>query len=627
MNLPPEGDLDVGMFAYFLFYEAWQEKERLELPARWKHNHRLYRGDHWKDTIRSQDNRFHTTVNLYFANVNRTVANVTARKPVAEVISVDGVKDEIDKIFSEKLYKWYQETEQQDLLGTSALNMENYGITIEKGIYNYSKRRPEVIVVDPYAFFPAPGNYDDLDDCPYIVHAYPVPVETIERLFNVVGVEAEDVVSIMGEDREENRPMPYGSRIGARNYPGNYTDTQWPSYQQRNYRERRALLCEVWVRDYSTVEVEVEMPTVDIDTGDVVSMEITTRKMPKYPGGIRVITFTNHGRLVLKDRGNPNINGFLPTEFSSQSYLWDHWPFYKSNSYRDTTSLWGFSAAEQVGDLNFKINEILSRIASYIGRVTMPPLILPKDTDIPRGAINNKPGLVLQPASSLGSREIRFLQVPNLPSNFFDILKMYLGFFDRIYQIEDADRGESPGNVIAASAIYALQERNMVMIRKKVEAVDFLVRQRGRCAISFFQNFHITPETISLNDQSVTFRGVDHAGRKFNYVVESGSTYARSSLQTQEDAKALYQMGAIDRQALLEAMNYPDRNRILERVGEGQLNQALQILVQAGMSQDEAMELRQQLMEPQGGPGKGTGSAGAPAQPGIPKAMQGGGRA
>ena len=118
--------------------------------------------------------------------------------------------------------------------------------------------------------------------------------------------------------------------------------------------------------------------------------------------------------------------------------------------------------------------------------------------------------------------------------------------------------------------------------------------------------------------------------------MESGSTVAKTELQKQDQALQLYDRGAIDRQALLETLNFPNWKEIIERTGENQMDQALMVLMQAGMPEQEVMMLREYLAQSQGGPGNraqnGGGSNGAarPAttgprqpQPGMPRAQQG----
>jgi hypothetical protein len=597
-SIPKEGSRDVGPYFWRLWEEAVAEKERLHITERLLEGYRLFRGAHWKNPTLGRNSSKKITANLLFANIQRTVANITARAPVAEVVSIDNEESEVDDCLSDYVRKWNNESESAKSLASSVLNMETYGITVEKATFNPETEITAIVVVDPMAFAPAPGYYETLNDCPYLTHAYQMPVEIIESTFNKPGkVEGEEELRPPGHEREDNRPIPAGSRVGVQNYPGNYAANPHP---QEPIVEKKApaLVVEVWVRDYTTEKIKqlVENP----ETGEVAEIEV---EREKYPGGIRVVTLTNHGRLVLADRGNPNVNPEIPRELTSKSFLYNHYPFWKANSYEDTSSLWGFSAAEQVGDINLKINELLTRLSGYLNRVTLPPLIIPKDTGITLSQVNNKPGLVLQPVNSNTANAIRYLQVPNLPSNFFEALQWYVQFFDRISQIEDADRGAAPNGVIAAKAIAALQERGAVMIRAKIRAVDYLVRQRGRCVISFFQNFGLMPQTVSLDDTPVQITGTQFLGRKFNYIVESGSTVAKTTLQVQEQAMELYTAGAIDRQALLETLNFPGWKAIVERSGEGQLDQALSILVSAGMDKETAMELKQYLMQSQGGPG------------------------
>jgi len=155
--------------------------------------------------------------------------------------------------------------------------------------------------------------------------------------------------------------------------------------------------------------------------------------------------------------------------------------------------------------------------------------------------------------------------------------------------------------VTAAAGVIALQERAEVMIQAKIRAMDKLVRERGRNVISMLQNFGTRTEVINVNDEPFVFRGVDMVGRNFSYVVESGSTVARTNLQTAEQAVQLFQMGVIDRQAVLEAVNFPGWKGIIERVSEGQVGQALQMLVQAGLPEEEARAIQNYLIEGQGG--------------------------
>ena len=635
VNIPPEGHEDVARFAWDLFEKAASERERLGLIERWLNNHRLYRGDHWNlNRVARKKPGDLVTVNLLFANIIRTVANITARNPIAEVVDLDGNTDQSDVALSTKLKQWYTATEQGKTLSRSALNMETYGITVEKAIWNNKKKMPQSVVVDPYAFFPAPGYHENLNDesCPYVCHAYPMTIEEVKKKFGV-DAEPEEFVSIMGEEREDNTPQPYGTRRGSANYSGNFSPTNHPNPAMKEFKQRRSLVVEVWVRDWSTVKKPIfktgEFWNDDTQEFETAEMLVGEEEVPKYPGGIRLITVTNSGQKLLWDTPNPNVNPELDRESAEKTYLYKNFPFEYANSYEDSTSIWGFAAAEQVGPLNLKVDEIISRLVAYCRKALSPILIVPKGLGISEQKLSNQVNLVLMPHTPQLAQAIRYVPVPPLPSDFIRTLQFLIDFFDRVYQIEDADRGEAPKGVIAASAIVALQERGAVLIRHKIRAVDSIVRFRGRCAISMFQNFGTEQEIFEVQDNPVAIRGIDLAGRRFEFVVESGSTVARTSLQTAEDAKALFQMGAIDQQALLETLNFPDWKDIVERMAEGRLEEAMQILIQAGLPEDQAVMLLQALLQPQGGPGNReqnppTEQRNAAGGAGTPRAMQGG---
>ena len=590
-NPPPADHPELGKWVWELFEAAYSEKERLGLMDRWVSNYKLFRGNHWGDKKRNSAD--HISVNLYFANIQRTVANITAKNPVVEVVDLDGIEDEADQVLSAKMRKYWHESEQQAILSKTCLNNEIYGITVEKHGWTSSKKQPFSVVIDPYSFFPAPNCPADMQDAPYIIHAYSMDVDKIESIFGAEEVNADDVRTILGRnDREEVSPNAVMTDRNTGIVHDQYKRTTAMGNEDRPGGSKgEGLVIECWLRDPDT---------------------------ERYPDGIRVVSITNRGDLVLADMENPNINLEIPLDATMESYAWGRYPFSKVNSYEDSTSIWGFSAAEQVGDLNKKIDEIVSRMSAYVNRALFPPLIVEKGCGITKSMINNKPGLVLMPTRP--NARIEFLPVPNLPSNFFDILNVFTGFHDRIYQIEDADRGVQPTGVTAASAIVALQERNAVLIQHKIRGMEFIARERGRWAISALQNFSTEIEQVEVRGIPYQLQGVRLAGRKFNYMVESGSTVARTSIQQQEQAMTLYDKQAIDRQALLETLNFPSWKEIVERVGEGQLDNALQILVQAGLDEQQAFELREYLMEPQARP---QAQAQSQSRAGMPKAKQG----
>lgn len=632
-NLPPKNNSEVAEFCHNLFEIAKKEKERLKKNEDFLSNYSLYRGKSQTGNLKTKTS---SPVNLYFSNVERTVANITARQPTGEVVDMDGSQDDAENILSVVLKKWWKNTDQQQKTRASARGMEIYGITPEKPFWDKLQHQPNIIVTDPFSFFPAPGNWENIsEEAPYICFAYLDYVSKVEKEFGVTGVAQDDAYQLLGAVREE-----YQTNIQQKT--GNYEDALIPAQKSTDTKEiERCLIIEVWIRDSSVKTETEESPILDengiqvLGQNDQPLFQKITTKVPVYPDGVRKVTITQSkgdkktkdqsGYMVLDDSPNPNINPALEVELASETYPWGRFPVYTANSYKDLVSIWGFAAAEQVGDLITDINKIVTKLINYVVNVMAPPLIVQQHCGITRAMIEEcltKGGrLVLMPTTP--NARIEFMQVPNLPATFFQVLDLIVRFFDRVYTIEEADRGQAPRGVIAASAIMALQERNQVLMQVKTSAIDYLAEQRSRWCIGLLQNFGTRPEAVEVADQMVPFIGTQYAGRKFSYVIEAGSTTPRTSLQVQEMAGKLYEGRAIDRRALLEAVNFPNWQQIIERMGETELDTALQILIDAGLPEEQAMQLKQYLMQPnQTETGTKTEES-KTAKVGVPKAQQG----
>ncbi len=585
-NIPPKGHKDVAEFAYNLFEIARNEKERLDKNADFLSNYSLYKG---------KTNS--TPVNLYFSNVERTVANITARNPTGEVVDLDGTEDDAEKILSANLIKWWKDTNQQTKTRATARAMEVYGITTEKPYWDKINSQPNILLTDPFAFFPAPGLYEDIsEEAPFIGFAYLEFIDKIESDFNVKGIVANDAYEMLGTVREDYKQSKTKERTG------NYEDALIPRTTKSDASDKkieRGLIMEIWVRDRRTKNRIEEQ--IDEETGEITKF---THKDPVYPDSIRKITIAEkegtEKYIVLDDSANPNINPGLPVELASETHPWGRFPCYHANSYKDLISIWGFAAAEQTGDLITSLNNIMKRLITYVQNVMSPPLIVQAHCGITKAMVENnieKAGrMILMP--SIPNARIEFMQIADLPQTFFSVLDLVTRFFDRVYTIEDADRGQAPKGVVAASAIMALQERNAVLMQAKTAAIDYIAEQRSRWWVGLSQNFGTQIESVKVADEPRDFRGVDYAGRKFSYVIEAGSSMPKTNMQVREDVVKLAELGMVDQQAVLETLGIPGWQDIIERTGENQLDQALQILIQAGLPEDEAAKIGQYLMQP-----------------------------
>ena len=109
---------------------------------------------------------------------------------------------------------------------------------------------------------------------------------------------------------------------------------------------------------------------------------------------------------------------------------------------------------------------------------------------------------------------------------------------------------------------------------------------------------------MNVSGTPVPMRGIDFIGGEFAYIVESGSTVIKTEAEERQQAVDLFGLGAIDQRALLETVKFPNWRDIIERMNQaGPLEQAMQIMVDAGLPEEFVQQLYAFLQQSQGGPG------------------------
>lgn len=624
-QMPDVGAPDVARYFGSLYENAASEVQRLGMHERWMANYVLTRSKvmihtRLRDILTGGRNAA-LSLGLIGANIERTVANITARNPVASVQAVSGSED-TSAVMSAMVDHWNNEEQQYRTLELSVKIQETYGTVIEKGVLDSQRGSLLICPLDITAFLPCPGKYHDIQKMPYCCHHYAEDISQIEARYPVLKGQVTELArhaELFLTEREDRiidsnmQGAGPGSLPGTTGYdPHRYTSKQ----NTMSPYGKLGLVIEVWCKDFST----------------------NPDGSQKFPGGIRLVVLvqgmdptSNKGKgdyIVAYDGPNPNINWGIPLNVVKNSYLFGHYPFSVSRSYLDTELFWGFSQAETTGDIAQAIDELWRIIVKYLKLSLLPPVIIPKDTGIDKSQFAYIERLVLQPNSYQTSLGIRFLDMPTPPAWLFQALDVLTRFFDRTSQIEDVDRGDAPSGIVAASAIQMLQERAAALVRAKIRGVDSLVRNRGRMFISMIQNFHTEPETVNVSGTPIDVVGVTLAEEKFAYLVESGSTVLKTEAEERQMAVDLFNLGAIDQKALLETVKFNNWREIIERMAQaGPLEQAMDILVQAGLPVELVEQLYQMAQEVQGGPGddpvaRGGNSAAQNGQP-MPGGQQG----
>ena len=620
LSPPPEGHPNVGPWVWERFKFAYKYRETLGITDVWRHNHELYRNRFFKNP---KAKITQVPANLVFKTINRLKAELTDNEPQADISARGHSTEDAGNAWQASYGEWWENTKQQNLLQESVGISERDGCQTDEMRFNPELAggigEIETVLGDNFGTVLWPG-YVDIQKAPMLFKLEAIELDTIYRQIPKVEGQVKPDSKFsgqLGEDRRETRGnvsakivRPYmqsGYPQSGQAGVGSFKPVDQQNTQSEDYGVQKALVCTCWVKDYTlqwvnpvtgersdtqpkpekpihqvpVVDPQTQQPVIDPLTGQpaVQIKQEQAKQESKYPGFLRRIRVTNKGALVLDDVPNPSINPQIPREMAADSYLWDHFPFIKRLSYSDGISEYGLSIIEQIEPLVMEIATTLTKVASHLKGACDPALINPKGSGIEKRDINNLPNRVYNPTIPTAAL-LRYLEVPNLPSDYVGHIKLCLLLIDMITGLTDVTEGRGAQGVTAFAAIAALQEKAQAILREKIRNLDTYLEEQGRMYISLGQNWYTFERKVQLSGgEPVEFRGVaEQFQGQFAFKVEAGSTLPQSRWAMREMYIELYKNKAVDQEAVLNIFNIKDKDAIIERMKRGPLMMAGQRL-------------------------------------------------
>jgi hypothetical protein len=591
--LPPENHQKVGERVFTLLGEVIGDKNALGLHTKWLEHHRYSRNQYWKRTTTKVPL---VSVNLLHAHKQRTKNMLTDNNPTFNLVQLGGdTSDEKYLKLQRACEYWWIEEEQQSLFESSVSNGEDYGVCIEKVIWNPTLEKNtgevETVIVDPFQFGFYPVDCKNPDKAEAVFYYYPMTVRQARRTWpdKAEAIKPDEVfLSELGTERRELVAGSHKDSVLSQIANTIRSVFSTTANDTQDELADKVLVVECWVKDYSRVE------NADGST------------QYKYPGNIRCVTTCCSGKVVLSDRPNPSINPDLPIDFAMESYLWDRWPFTLVVSVKDTSTAWGMSDVEQLEQLSKEFNKAMSQMVFLKDKSARPKIVNPKTSGVPNEHFTNAPGII-NPINSMEAAAIRYLDFPQVNVDIEKIAQQFKELFFLIAGTFELEQAQTPGReVIAYKAIAALLERAGTMMRGKVRNYSKLLRERGRMYLSYVQNFYVTERWFTWEEEGqAQAEQISSADASFplKLTVVNGSTLPISKVQQREEALVLFDKGAIDQQALLDKLDWSGRSAVIERMKKGPVGEMvdkiaatgapepyLQVFEQLGMMDEKEFE-------------------------------------
>lgn len=582
--LPPEHHQKVGERVFALLREVIGDKNSLGLHTKWLEHHRLSRNQYWKRTSTKVPLM---SINLLHTHKQRTKNMLTDNNPTFNLVQLGGDTDDERYLKLQRACEyWWIEEEQQMIFEASVSNGEDYGVCIEKVIWNPEAEKGlgevETVIVDPFQFGFYPVDCRDPNKAEAIFYYYPMTVRQAKRKWPDKADQIKPDEMFLEDLGTERRELVAGSHKDsvisqiANSIRSVFSTT---ANDTQDEMSDKVLVVECWVKDYSR--------TLNEDGSS----------QYRYPGKIRCVTATCGGKVILSDRPNPSINPLLSIEQAMDAYLWDRWPFTMCVSVRDTSTAWGMSDVEQLEQLAKEFNKAMSQMVFLKDKAARPKIVNPKTSGVPNEHFTNAPG-VINPINSMEAAAIRYLDFPQVNVDLEKIATIFKELFFLVSGTFELEQAQTPGREVAAyKAIAALLERAATMMRGKVRNYSKLLRERGRMYLSYVQNFYTTERWFTWEEEGEVAAGMissEDARFPMKLTVVNGSTLPISKVQQREEALVLFDKGAIDQKALLDKLDWSGRSQIIKRMQAGPMQEMIERIAATG-APEEYLQVFQEI--------------------------------
>lgn len=507
--------------------------------------YKFYRG--WQDQQKFTPTKKRRNTNLIFVHIETVLAIALDNNPkfLATPMENQDIKD-AEKIDMALAYIWHKrngqnkavEWEKDSLFYGTSFVEEGFDPMLlgGKGDVGWGSIDPSYCFEDPDSTCINKEDEGD-QECRFFIIAEPKTLHWIRKNHPEEGgrVKAElDVSDVIAERKEQTGGQEVKSPVDS--------DTIITDESSVKYLSEKATYIKYWVRDE-----EIEDYTEEVENKDTDGKKKATKKRKKYPTG-RFIAMASD--VVLDDKPNPREDGRIPIVKLGNFVL--------PHEFR------GMSEIEQLTGQQRAYDEHKAQLRKHQRIMGKGVWIKDRTSGIEDDDLINKEGLII--TKNEGS-EVRRDYPDALPGQYYTYLDFLKKDFDIVSMLHDITHGRRPKGITAASAIGMLQEAGQTVIRPKIKAIEKALSQLGSLIVADMQQNYTTKRMMRLTGKKKAFEfSKEDIIGQWDIKVEAGSTMFISKWGRYQQAKELFEANAIDQEALLKASDFPDADKILERM-------------------------------------------------------------
>jgi len=441
-----------------------------------------------------------------------------------------------------------------------------YGSGFSKTIWDQSlaggQGNAKFIRIDPWALYFDPAA-TSLEDCSYIVEARRMSLDEIERRFpgSRLLLEAksdstpdfDEKPTWSGDSARLPKANP-GNLPGAGTYGGfsGSGDGRWGGVSpQRNMDVLPGfVLYEYWLKENDPYEPDevVEGAEVAIDT---------------------------RWRIICVCAGEVLFDEYAD-DLELHSHPYDRWCF------DDIGEMYGVSLVDHLALPQIYINRLLTAMQQNAELLGNPIFIESANAGTDRVGIINRPGQRLRISGPGGMQnKPDWLQPPSMPDSVPKLIDFWIKRMEVISGLTALSQNSSTSSLPSDSTMQSIQESAFVRIRAAISNLEETIRSVGIKLANLITVNYTEPRYVATlgpegQKTAIALKAhhfelpTDEGAPAFKYTIQvnAGSQMPTSRQARSSQADKAYGMGIIDRQAWFEANQFPNWQRVLDRINQ-----------------------------------------------------------
>jgi hypothetical protein len=318
-----------------------------------------------------------------------------------------------------------------------------------------------------------------------------------------------------------------------------------------------------WIKEYWGVDIPPEEAfETDVYNRPILNNNTTTQALfyeywYREDGTINVIYAA--GNRVLKHIKNVYKHG--------------RYPFVPFVAKKNRKSILGISECRNLLGNQKLLNKLVEIPVVNSLLVSNPIMLVTSTSGIDPNKVTSKPGQIWTVRDDV-DKGVRYLNPPVLGGEVFKMIDQMTQFMERIGGVYDANTGETPGGVTAASAIQLLQEQGSIPLKGITRNLYATLKEVYEQMVELIKEFYTETRYLRVMGKDGKFEFMEFNALKYKDIdfdirVSAGASTPTSKAFIAQLGLDLFSQGLLLPSEYVEMLeNLPNKDKIVERLRE-----------------------------------------------------------